>query len=66
MKVFLVPASEADDARAAVGNSDLKIVPVENVDDALKALAAIGGNGGDLVSTAAGETNRFGDRSPAS
>ena len=52
-KVFLVPASEADDARAAVGKSDLKIVPVENVDDALKALAAIGGNGGDLVSTAA-------------
>ena len=53
VKVFLVPASEADDARAAVGNGDLKIVPVENVDDALKALAAIGGNGGDLVSTAA-------------
>ena len=53
VKVFLVPASEADDARAAAGKSGLKIVPVENVDDALKALAAIGGNGGDLVSTAA-------------
>ena len=52
-KVFLVPASEADDARAAAGNSGLKIVSVENVDDALKALAAMGGNGGDLVATAA-------------
>ncbi len=52
-KVFLVPASEADEARAAAGNSKLKIIPVENVDDALKALASIGGNGGDLVATAA-------------
>ena len=52
-KVFLVPASEADEARAAAGNSDLKIVPVEDVDDALAALAELGGNGADLVPTAA-------------
>ncbi|HTN79961.1 MAG TPA: S16 family serine protease [Acidimicrobiales bacterium] len=52
-KAFLVPESEADDAREAAGHSDLKIVPVENVDDALKALVALGGNGNDLVSQAA-------------
>jgi Lon-like protease len=52
-KVFLVPASEADEAREAAGNSDLKIVPVEDVDDALAALAQMGGNGADLVPTAA-------------
>src|SRR6185295_15231828 len=41
VKVFLVPASEAADARDAAGNRGLKIIPVENVDDALKALASI-------------------------
>ncbi len=52
-KVFLVPASEAEEAREAAGDGDLKIVPVEDVDDALAALAEIGGNGADLVSNAA-------------
>jgi len=51
--VFLVPASEAQEARDAAGDSDLKIVPVEDVDDALAALAEVGGNGADLVSNAA-------------
>jgi PDZ domain-containing protein len=52
-KVFLVPAAEADEARSALGdNSDLEIVPVENVDDALDALAAIGGNAHDLATAA--------------
>ncbi len=52
--VFLVPADEADEARAAAGDdSDLKIVPVEDVDDALAALADLGGNGEELVAAAA-------------
>ncbi len=52
--VFLVPAAEAETARAAAGeDSDLEIVAVEDVDDAIAALAERGGNGADLVTSAA-------------
>jgi PDZ domain-containing protein len=50
-KVFLVPASQsAEDLSAAreVAGSDLEIVPVATLDEALKALAERGGNGLDL------------------
>ena len=40
--VFIVPATEADDARAHAG--DVKVVGVETLDDALRELDALGGN----------------------
>jgi PDZ domain-containing protein len=46
-EVFLVPAGEEDQAREKVGD-DLRIVPVETLDDALQALADLGGNALDL------------------
>ena len=52
--LFLVPVEEFETAVAAAGDdSDLEIVAVEDVDDALVALAERGGNGGDLVTSAA-------------
>jgi PDZ domain-containing protein len=47
-KVFLVPESEKADAEAAAKGSDLKIVGVTTLDDALKELASLGGNALDL------------------
>jgi PDZ domain-containing protein len=47
-KVFLVPASEKAEAEAAAKGSDLKIVGVHTLDDALKELAALGGNALEL------------------
>jgi PDZ domain-containing protein len=43
-KVFLVPDAEKAEAEAAAKGSDLKIVGVNTLDDALKELAALGGN----------------------
>jgi Lon-like protease len=52
--LFLVPVEEYETAVAAAGeDSDLEIVAVEDVDDALEALAERGGNGADLVTSAA-------------
>ena len=45
--VFLVPAGEEDQAREKVGD-DLEIIPVETLQDALDALAELGGNARDL------------------
>lgn len=49
--VFIVPTSQGEDdiakARAIAGD-DLRIIPVANVQEALEALAAIGGNGLEL------------------
>ncbi|MGE0877878.1 MAG: PDZ domain-containing protein [Acidimicrobiia bacterium] len=42
--VFLVPASEAEEAEKAVGTTGLEIVPVNNIGEALTALDKIGGN----------------------
>lgn len=46
-ELFLVPADEADEARAHAG-PDLTIVGVATVEDALAALAEVGGNVGEL------------------
>src|SRR4051812_22664917 len=47
-KVFLVPASEVAEAQEAAKGSDLKIVGVSTLDEALTALAALGGNATQL------------------
>ena len=44
--VFIVPASEADQARRRAG--DVEVVGVETLDDALRALDRLGGNALDL------------------
>jgi len=44
IKLFLVPRSEYKDAVKHAGRS-LKVVPVDNLDQALKVLADEGGNG---------------------
>jgi PDZ domain-containing protein len=44
--VFIVPASEAEQARARAG--DVEVIGVETLDDALQALADLGGNALDL------------------
>jgi hypothetical protein len=46
-----VPKSEAADAIAEAKGSDLQVIGVETLDDALKELAAIGGNALDLPRT---------------
>jgi len=46
--VFLVPVDEEPDAKAAAEGTDLKVVGVRNLDDALKALADLGGNALEL------------------
>jgi PDZ domain-containing protein len=43
IKVFLVPQDNYEDAKAKAGDS-IQIIPVSTLDDALKALAALGGN----------------------
>jgi len=43
---FLVPTADYEDAEARAG--DVHVVPVDNVDEALAALADLGGNGLDL------------------
>jgi Lon-like protease len=55
--VFLVPTAqgEADIAAArAVAGDDLEIIPVANLDEALAALAGLGGNGLELGQPGAG------------
>jgi PDZ domain-containing protein len=47
-KVFLVPASEIAEAQEAAKGSDLKIVGVTTLDDALNELASLGGNATQL------------------
>jgi PDZ domain-containing protein len=47
-KVFLVPADQVADAQKAARGSDLKVVGVRTLDDALQALASLGGNAGQL------------------
>jgi Lon-like protease len=47
-KVFLVPMSEMKEAEDQAKGSSLKVVGVETLDDALKALADLGGNANDL------------------
>jgi len=42
--VFLVPIDEVDIAQKAAEGTDLKVIGVRTVDDALQALADIGGN----------------------
>jgi PDZ domain-containing protein len=42
--VFLVPADQAAEAQAEAEGSDLRIVPVSTLDDALAALAELGGD----------------------
>jgi PDZ domain-containing protein len=44
-KLFLVPKSEAPEAEAKAQGTDLKVVGVETLDDALAALAELGGKG---------------------
>jgi len=46
IEVFLVPAADYEEAAAHAG--DVKVVKVETLDDALAALADLGGNGLDL------------------
>jgi len=47
IKLFLVPRADYADAQAHAGK-DLQVVPVDNLDDALRVLADHGGNGLDL------------------
>lgn len=42
--VFLVPSDEADDVRERAGDT-LQVIPVDTLDDALDALASLGGSG---------------------
>ena len=51
--VFLVPAGEADRARARAG--DVRVVGVETLDDALRALGELGGNALDLETPEVGQ-----------
>jgi Lon-like protease len=46
--VFLVPASEVKEAEDQAAGSKLKVIGVETLDDALKALSDLGGNASDL------------------
>ena len=47
-KVFLVPTSEVAEAEEAAKGTDLKIVGVATLDEALAQLAALGGNATQL------------------
>lgn len=47
-KVFLVPASEIKEAEDQAAGSSLKVIGVTTLDDALNALASLGGNANDL------------------
>jgi Lon-like protease len=46
--VFLVPIDEEPDAKAAAEGTDLTVIGVRDLDDALKALAGLGGNALEL------------------
>lgn len=52
-EVFLVPHAEVDDVRAAVGD-DLTVIGVGTLEEALDALASLGGDAGSLEGAAAG------------
>jgi Lon-like protease len=47
-EVFLVPSAEEDEVRAAVGD-DLQVIAVDTLDEALAALASLGGNADTLA-----------------
>ena len=48
-KVFLVPDSEKDEALKQAAGSDLNVIGVATIDDALRALADLGGNAATLL-----------------
>ena len=48
-KVFLVPNSEKDEALKQAAGSDLMVIGVATIDDALRALADLGGNAATLL-----------------
>ena len=48
IELFLVPAANFEAAAEMAGDS-LEVVAVETLDDALRALAELGGNAGDFV-----------------
>ena len=48
-KLFLVPADEAQAAVDQAKGSDLKVVGVNTIDDALKAISELGGNASELL-----------------
>jgi PDZ domain-containing protein len=52
-EVFLVPSDEYDEVRDAVGD-DLRVVKVDTLDEALDALASLGGNARSLRPVAQG------------
>jgi len=62
VKVFIVPADEADDARQFAGD-DLEIVGVRTIDEALAALADLGGDV-DAVEQASGASTPPGSTGP--
>ena len=45
--LFLVPSGELEEARAVAGD-DMRVEPVDTLDDALAVLATVGGNGASL------------------
>jgi PDZ domain-containing protein len=47
-EVFLVPSDELDEVQATVG-SDLQVVAVDTLAEALEALGSLGGNAGSLA-----------------
>ena len=47
-KVFLVPESQKAEAEQEAAGSDLKVIGVRSLDDALRVLAELGGNAADL------------------
>ena len=51
--VFLVPSDEVDEVREAVGDG-LRVIAVDSLDEALQALASLGGNAESLALPAAG------------
>ncbi len=46
--VFLVPSGEVDDVRAKAGDN-LRVIPVDTLQDALDALASLGGSGFEIA-----------------
>lgn len=55
VKVFLVPSDEYKDAKAHAGRG-LRVIKVDTLDEALKALASLGGNALALGSPGSGRT----------
>jgi PDZ domain-containing protein len=47
-EVFLVPSDELEEVQEAVGD-DVRVIPVDTLDEALDALKSLGGNAGDLL-----------------